>query len=93
MISRRTALVAGGAGVIAAAVEEQSRATAGIATNIQQASTASSKVSANTGGVAHASVETRKAAEAVLSSAKALSGEAGGLRATVDRFLQGVRRA
>jgi len=81
------------AGVIAAAVEEQSRATAGIASNIQQASTASSKVSANTGGVAHASVETRKAAEAVLSSAKALSGEAGGLRATVDRFLQGVRRA
>ena len=47
----------------------------------------------NTGGVAQASVETRKAAEAVLSSAKALTGEAGGLRSTVDRFLQGVKRA
>ena len=81
------------AGAIAAAVEQQSRATAAIASNIQQASTASQKVSINTGGVAHASVETRKAAEAVLTSAKALSGEAGGLRSTVDRFLQGVKRA
>ena len=81
------------ASAIAAAVERQARATEAIASNIQQASTASHKVSINTGGVAHASVETRKAAEAVLTSAKALSGEAGGLRSTVDRFLQGVKRA
>lgn len=81
------------ASAIAAAVEEQSRATAAIASNIEQASTASRKVSANTAGVAHAAVETRKAAEEVLTSARALTGGAGGLRGTVDRFLQGVRRA
>lgn len=81
------------AGAIAAAVEQQSRATSAIASNIQHASAASQKVSINTDGVAHASVETRRAAEAVLTSAKALSGEAGGLRSTVDRFLQGVKHA
>jgi methyl-accepting chemotaxis protein len=81
------------AGAIAAAVEEQSRATAGIAANIEQASTASRKVAANTSGVSQAAIETRKTAEEVLSSAKALTGEAGGLRGTVDSFLQGVRRA
>jgi methyl-accepting chemotaxis protein len=81
------------AAVIANAVEEQSQATTEIARTIQQASTAMQQVADNVSGVTQAAGETRSSATHVLSSAQTLAKEAGGLRGTVDGFLQGVRRA
>jgi len=81
------------AGAIAAAVEEQSAATAEIARNVQQAASGTQMVSSNIGGVTQAAEETGSAARLVLGSAQSLAGESQSLRSMVDGFLEAVRKA
>jgi len=78
---------------IAAAVEEQTAATGEIARNVQQASTGASEINANITGVSAAVGETGAAASQVLSSAQALSTQAGQLRSELDQFLVRFRAA
>jgi methyl-accepting chemotaxis protein len=78
---------------IASAVEEQGAATGEIARNIQQAAVGTQEVTSNILSVTQAASETGSASEQVLSSARSLSGQAGELKAEVDRFLDGVRAA
>ncbi|CCG42710.1 methyl-accepting chemotaxis protein [Magnetospirillum molischianum] len=81
------------AGAIAAAVEEQSAATADIARNVQQAAQGTNQVSSNIGGVSQSAAETGEAAALVLTSARTLSRESQQMKAVVIRFLQDVRSA
>ena len=78
---------------IASAVEEQGSATREIARNVQEAAQGTGQVSSNIVSVNQAAVETGGAANKVLVSAEALSGEAGALQANVDRFLANIRAA
>jgi methyl-accepting chemotaxis protein len=81
------------AGAIAAAVEEQSAATAEIARNIQQAASGTQEVSSNIGTVSQAASETGISAEEVLAAAQSLSRESVELKSIVDRFLTDVKAA
>ncbi|AVM74847.1 methyl-accepting chemotaxis protein [Magnetospirillum gryphiswaldense] len=81
------------AGAIAAAVEEQSAATAEIARNIQQAASGTQEVSSNIGSVSQAASETGISAEEVLAAAQSLSRESVELKSIVDRFLTDVKAA
>jgi methyl-accepting chemotaxis protein len=78
---------------IASAVEEQGSATREIARNVQEAAQGTGQVSSNIVGVNQAAGETGGAANKVLVSAEALSGEAAALQANVDRFLASIRAA
>jgi methyl-accepting chemotaxis protein len=72
---------------IAAAVEQQSAATAEISRNVQQAAGGSGEVSQSVSMIASASEKTGKAAGQVFDSARQLSGEAKGLDGKVRDFL------
>ena len=77
---------------IAAAVEEQGAATREISRNVQQAAAGTRDVSTNIAGVNQAVGSTGAAANTVLDSARALSDNAGRLRAEVGSFLVTVRQ-
>ncbi len=79
------------AGAIAAAVEQQGAATSDIARNVQEVAARAHEVSSNITGVAEAAGETGQSADQVLSSARSLSRQTVEMKATVDRFLAGVR--
>jgi methyl-accepting chemotaxis protein len=78
---------------IASAVEEQGSATQEIARNVQETAEGTGRVSSNILGVNQAANETGAAANKVLTSAEALSGEAAALQTNVDRFLVNIRAA
>jgi len=78
---------------IAAAMEEQTSATAEISRNVQQASAGTAEVSSNIDGVNQAASSTGAAAAQVLSSAGDLSRNAERLRQELEVFLANVRAA
>lgn len=78
-------------GMIAAAVEEQSAATAEISRNAQEAATGTQSVSGNIAGVQQGSGETGAAATQVLGAARELAQQAESLRREIDSFLAGIR--
>ncbi len=80
-------------GAVAAAVDEQSAATADIARNIGQASAGTAEIASNILGVREAAHTTGDAANHVLAAAGELTREAGSLRNEVVRFLDLVRAA
>jgi len=79
------------ASAIAAAVEEQSAATAEIARNIELAAMGTRQVSENVGGVSSTAAETGSAAGQVLSAAHSLARQATKLKSEVGSFLNSVR--
>ncbi|HLH91443.1 MAG TPA: methyl-accepting chemotaxis protein [Xanthobacteraceae bacterium] len=81
------------ASAIAAAVEQQSAATQGIARNVQQAARGSADVAQNITSVSQAATETGSASAQVLASARALAAESNHLRLEVEKFLATVRAA
>jgi len=81
------------ASAIAAAVNEQTAATAEIARNIQQAADGTKQVAVNIEGISGAAAQTDGAAGDVLDSAGSLAQKTSGLRGVVETFLQGVRTA
>jgi methyl-accepting chemotaxis protein len=81
------------AATVAAAVEEQSAATAEIARNVQQAANGTQQVSESIQGVTEAAAGTGEAAKDVLSAAQGLAAKAAGLRDMVGGFLKDVRAA
>ncbi len=81
------------AAAIAGAVEEQSAATNEIARNVQEAARGTQSVTTAITGVSQAASETGMAAGEVLDAAKALNGQADGLRTSITGFLDGVRAA
>ena len=78
---------------IAAAVEEQGAATQEIARNVEEAAKGTQEVSSNIGGVTEAANGTGAAANQVLTSAQALTGQSTHLRDLVQDFLSGVKAA
>jgi methyl-accepting chemotaxis protein len=76
---------------IAVAVEEQSKTTHDIATNVASAAQSTARVAAHIGDVNRAASETGTASSRVLSSAKVLSTEGSKFRLTVEKFLATVR--
>ncbi|EWY37060.1 hypothetical protein N825_21685 [Skermanella stibiiresistens SB22] len=78
---------------IAAAVEEQSAATAEISRNVTQAAAGTREVSANVSQVTQASQQTGAAASQVLGAAGELAQQAEMLRGEVERFLAGIQAA
>jgi methyl-accepting chemotaxis protein len=78
---------------IAAAVEQQSAATADIARNIHCASDGTTEVSNTIAGVSEAAGETGAASHQVLDTAHRLAREAAQLRTAVDAFVDHVRAA
>jgi methyl-accepting chemotaxis protein len=78
---------------IAAAVEEQGAATQEIARNVEEAAKGTQEVSSNIGGVTEAANGTGAAANQVLTSAQALTGQSTHLRGLVQDFLSGVKAA
>jgi methyl-accepting chemotaxis protein len=78
---------------IAAAIEEQSSATAEITRNVQQAASGTQEVAVNIVGVSNAANETGGAAAQVLESATELSQQAERLRRDVATFIGAVRAA
>jgi methyl-accepting chemotaxis protein len=78
---------------IAAAVEEQGAATQEIARNVEEAAKGTQEVSSNIGGVTEAANGTGAAANQVLTSAQALTGQSTHLRDLVQDFLVGVKAA
>jgi methyl-accepting chemotaxis protein len=81
------------AGAIAAAVHEQSAATAEISGNVQKAAAGTGEISTNIGGVDQAARETGASAAKVLGAASALAGEVDTLSAEVSSFISGLRAA
>ncbi|HLO78781.1 MAG TPA: bacteriohemerythrin [Magnetospirillum sp.] len=80
-------------GSIAAAVEEQTAATAEIARSVQQASSGTSEVAAHADGVLAGARETDTASKNVASAASALGAQANKLREDVHGFLASVTDA
>jgi methyl-accepting chemotaxis protein len=78
---------------IAAAVEEQTAATAEISRNVGEAATGAAEVSSNVAQVTDAVARTGSAADEVLGSARTLSELAVRMRGEVDQFLTRVRVA
>lgn len=89
IISEISASTAG----VAAAVEEQSAATNEISRNITQTASGTGEISTNIATVEHGAEETGTSAKQVLTSAKALSGQAATLRQKVDEFLVMIRKS
>ncbi len=81
------------AALIAAAVNEQGKATQEIAHNVAQAARGSVQVAANIAEVNHGAGETGAASAKVLQAAKFLSGESRKLEQEVENFLNTVRAA
>jgi methyl-accepting chemotaxis protein len=77
--------------VIAAAVEEQGAATKEIARNVQEASRGTQEVSSNIFGVREAATATGQASNQVLSAAGELAQQADGLSREVGQFIASVR--
>ncbi len=78
---------------VATAAEAQQIAVADIARNVGDAAQGSEEVTNSIGQVQGGAGETGNAALHVLTSAKALSNSADGLRVEVDRFLVSVQSA
>lgn len=78
---------------VSAAVEDQRKTTGHIADNVRHAAERSESVTDNISGVAGAAQDTGSASLQVLSAAEALSSEAAGIRAEVERFLASIRAA
>ncbi len=78
---------------IAAAMEEQSTATLEISNSIGLVTNGVDQVVDNIQGVSDGAAETQETSKLVLSVANTLSSRAERLRASVDRFLEGVRAA
>jgi hypothetical protein len=76
-----------------AAVEQQGKATAEIAHNIQQAAAGTQEVSAHIVGVTAAASESGKTAADVLGSTARLTAESEALGGEVDRFLNRIKAA
>ena len=85
--------IAGIAGAIASAVEQQGAATAEIAHSVQEAARGTAEVSDTIAGVAHSASATGAAAGEVLTAAIELGDQAGSLRAEVDHFLATIQAA
>ena len=80
-------------GSIAAAVEQQTAATAEIARSVQSASTGTNEVSAHAEGVLAGARDTDLASKGVASAATTLAGQAQKLREDVHQFLASVSDA
>jgi methyl-accepting chemotaxis protein len=78
------------AGAVAAAVQEQSAATAEIGRNANQAALGTSHVTANMSGVSEAAQTTSAGSTQVLSAARSLADRSTRLRSSVDGFLRDV---
>ena len=78
---------------IAAAVEEQTAATAEISRNVVQAAAGTREVSQNVSRVSQASQQAGAAASQVLGAAGELAHQAEMLRTEVERFLAGIQAA
>jgi methyl-accepting chemotaxis protein len=78
---------------IAAAIEEQSAATAEISRNVEQAAVGTKEVSSNISGVTEAAGETGKVSQQVLEAAKSLNHQSDELRKEVDGFLKDIQEA
>jgi methyl-accepting chemotaxis protein len=74
-------------------VEEQGAATQEIACNVGEAARGTTEVASNITQVDRGAGDNGSASSQVLSSAQALSGESGRLKAEVDKFLATVRAA
>ncbi|KJV10174.1 chemotaxis protein, partial [Elstera litoralis] len=81
------------AATVAAAVEQQSAATAEIARNVQQAAEGTQEISDTIGGVTDVAGQTGQTAGRVLAAAQGLTTQAAALRDVVDGFLRGVKAA
>ncbi|MDF1791074.1 MAG: methyl-accepting chemotaxis protein [Thalassobaculaceae bacterium] len=81
------------AAAVAAAVEEQDSATKEISRNVEEVAAAANEVNINISGVREAASETGESSGRVLTTARALSGQAEGLKARVQTFLRDVRAA
>lgn len=77
---------------IAAAIEEQSAATAEIARNVQEAAMATAEVSRNVDGVQQASRDVGSASTTLLDLATQLSDRSGMLNTEVSAFLEGKKK-
>ncbi|KPQ09179.1 MAG: methyl-accepting chemotaxis protein [Saliniramus fredricksonii] len=82
--------LAGIAGAIAAAVEEQGSATQEIARNVQQASAGTHEVSQSIDGVRASAEHSSDAANRVQNSAERLARESDSLKGAVDDFLRAI---
>jgi methyl-accepting chemotaxis protein len=78
---------------IAAAIEEQSAATAEISRNVEQAAIGTKEVSSNISGVTQAAGETGQVSQQVLEAAKSLAHQSDELRKEVDGFLKDIQEA
>ncbi|WP_417815197.1 methyl-accepting chemotaxis protein [Thalassospira alkalitolerans] len=76
---------------VAAAVEQQTVATAEISQNVEQAAAATGEISAAMQGVSAAVSETNAAATDVRGSAENLGDQSSGLRSQIDTFLERMR--
>ncbi len=76
---------------IAAAVEQQSMATAEIARNVQEAARGTHEVSSNIAGVSQAASETDQTATRMLSAANEISQQSDVLRTSVEGFFATIR--
>ncbi|OKH89630.1 methyl-accepting chemotaxis protein [Thalassospira sp. TSL5-1] len=78
---------------ISEAVREQADATGEIARNVEQAAIGTQEVTRNIERVSHTVAETDQSAHSVLQVAEELGTLSQNLRAEVDRFLEGIRKA
>jgi methyl-accepting chemotaxis protein len=78
---------------VAAAINQQNTATQEIARNVHEAASGTREVTGNMAGVSAAAEAAGTEAQAVLTSANQLSGQADALRAAVEQYLQGIRAA
>ena len=81
------------AGVISRSIEEQMRATAEIAANVQQAARGTEEVSSSIGNVTTAAASTGLASGEVLGAATDLARQAELMKGEMERFLSTVRAA
>ena len=81
------------AGAIAAAIEQQSAATAEISRNVAEAATGTSTVSRTITDVSRAAHATGEGTSRVLAASTDISRQAAGLRRTMDDFLTKIRGA
>jgi methyl-accepting chemotaxis protein len=81
------------AGGIAAAVNQQSAATAEIARNVEQAAAGTAEVSGNVVGVQSAADHTGQAAKEVLGASGALADQSDRLKSVIGSFLADVKSA
>ena len=78
---------------IASAIEEQDATTHSIAGNVQDAANGTAEVSRNIAGVSRVAESSGKTAAEVLSAARAVSAQAGEVRARVEGFVRQIQAA